>query len=74
MFELKNPDWTKTPTEREKLRKNLKDWKLWWNVEHQYPYQNRMKPIRRRWLNPFYCRFFKEIFVVNQISLFPSGD
>lgn len=56
MFDPKNPDWTKTYKEREKLREF--DFNLWWNVEHQYPYQHRLKPIRRKWLNPFYCQMF----------------
>lgn len=56
MFEPGNPDWTKTPEERDRLRS--KDFNLWWKVEHQYPHQSGIKPIRRRWLNPFYSVMF----------------
>ena len=65
LIELKNPDWTKTPEERDAYRgsHSIEGWRRWWNIEHQYPYQSGLKPVRRKWLNPFYCPFFYRIFV-----------
>jgi len=74
MFELKNPDWTKenikecqecglpkdlcvcAEIKKEELRE--KNWRIAFNREHQYPYQSRLNPIRREWLNPFYVDVF----------------
>jgi len=72
MIELKNPDWTKSFEEREKI-KRVGSWELWWSVEHQYPYQLPLKPSRRVWVNPFYLLYFT-VFWINCVEETSNGE
>lgn len=62
MLELKNPDWTKTEEEKQRIW-DSGDFDRFFRVEHQYPYQSRLRPIRRKWLNPFYVAGWKNFWL-----------
>jgi hypothetical protein len=63
MYELKNPDFTKTEQQRDYIRDHL-GWELWWKVEHQYPYVLLAKQQKRIWCNPFYLTVFSIFWIV----------
>jgi hypothetical protein len=69
LCELKNPDFTKSYEERQKLKG--KDFKFWWNIEHQYPYILPVEQQKRIWCNPFYLPNFLTFWI---ICIEKSGD
>jgi hypothetical protein len=57
MYELKNPDHSKTKEERDAIRAKG-DFSFWWKVEHQYPYILPANRVKRVWCNPFYLKYW----------------